>query len=248
VKIKRKKKKWNSSPIMIKAAIIGGFFVIFGAICTIIPMLLTIYPQLSDEVRRSKSPPVRIEYPGIALASEIHTNINGQSYSVVPTSCWMVTQNDATYTYYNLSSITALLQFMITGVDDTVVKVISVVLDEMESSPPQSNVHNVLITPGLGIGGQITPIELPGKPQIGNSFLRGELTELDVYSFSRDEIINFIAILEFLEPGQFQFHLEVLARPLDGEDIILTSEKIDFRWLYVDLENVQTNIPISSCE
>ncbi len=222
-------KSWKNMRLTLKAAVIGGVFTILAA-------FITIYPQISETIGRSRLPSVIFDKIGISDSIHLYGVLDNEVYNMIPTSCYALAIFDG-YELYQNNSVQLSIVFHLKSSEAVTIRDIYINLVSYSSPPIQSLFDSVFINTNELIGGTggepVTIITLPSQI-LSNEYTRIKSTGTEEFFLKEDDAYGFSTGAFLLEPGKYIFNLEVDVSTFDGKEIILKSENHEYNWLFLN--------------
>ena len=113
-----------------------------------------------------------------------------------------------------------------------VIKDILLVLDGFSPPPSAAGILRGSVDQGAG-GGAVPEFDL-GQARVDAAAQRLSLTGGAAHRLADNDASKFGTFLEFVEPGQYDFHLEVEAYDFEGQAIVRQSTPLSLSWVRVD--------------
>lgn len=156
-------------------------------------------------------------------------------FGISPTTCWNM--------YFGKSAVVGSVavpqsevhvpyNFAVLSSKPVIISDISLYLDQYTPPLRELSLTEGIFVSGRG-GGEVVKFDLKNAT-IGKNFDHISLGDGKAYQLEENDTVSFSTGLYFVEPGEYQLHIELKVDTYAGESYGYTSDPIRFSWFYVD--------------
>ena len=233
--------RWSKQSATIKAAIITGFFGVFGTLCVLFGTTIT--PIIESIVERNEPTiGVFVQFDEFNWATGIDasdpTATDGASYSIVTDTCLELVDSNGVM-LRTIENSPTLVQnqnlsgtFAVTVSSDAPIIIDFLEIAILDFMPLDANPHSVKWY--VGGGGIGWTNEVPVDAIIFRPFVYAyEIPKARRYQLAKDDSVTFMVPVEFLTPGSYEIQENVSAKTFSGETVSGSGSPFTLKWLRI---------------
>lgn len=166
---------------------------------------------------------------------DIYGRKQGKEYlGIVPEQCFsMYIFDDPTPNVINRKEeVPVTYNFLVLSDKPIIISEISLYLDDFQPPPKPEALADALYVWGRG-GGEVEAFTLDDVA-VSSLFDHASLNGGKAYRLEENDALTFSTTLEFVEPGEYSYHFELIAETFGGDTFAYASGGLSFSWLYLD--------------
>lgn len=238
---------WAAQRVGIKAAILGGVFVLLTGCCAVIAAIITTSPSLIDLSSRaaqtseaattvagsSAIAPLDVEKAVVSSSWTVHAISQDHPIYIVPARCVTFSNGNVSSNVERVASVNAITSFLVVSTRSAIIEDVTITLDSFVLPAQPESLHDLQVNMGGAGGGGINAIDI-GSVVLSSAFHQKSLTPIQAYHLDGQDALRFYFDTKFQEPGQYNYHVTVHGRTYAGVPIILDSGSLFLSWILVD--------------